>query len=1026
MVCAWRGIGKSVMPVVFMVWIVLSSVLPVMGDYVDVARVRPRIVAPIGTTVRFVSSDVDRTDVFITSDSPLSEIKLVWNCDLIGSRLLGDHWERAYGDLEWRTVGQDRVMPWYFLAWRNGRTDGYGVMVQPNAFASWQTDGRELVLTLDVRAGGVPVELKGRMLKAVTLVSRKGKKEESAFQSGMAFCRMMCPSPRLPKEPVYGFNDWYCAYGSQTATNFLRDARNVVDLTKGLANRPYVVVDDGWQINTPVEMKRRLGHIESGCGPWEKEGPVFGQAMSDFFRAIARLDAKPGLWYRPLKAWPGTSADERLMSDPDYFDPTVPKVRARLLADMRRFVSWGAKLVKIDYLTYDMTGTWPHELKAQDRLIVDGRRWRDNSRTTVEVMKEVYATLREGAGEDVVIIGCNAINHLAAGMFEVQRTGNDTSGRRWSQTRKYGVNALGFRAVQNMTFFQADPDCVGLATKGAVSWANNAEWMEAVARSGQSLFVSWHQSLMDANVREAFRKAFAAASMAYANGEPLDWMETNLPRHWRFADGDGVYDWRERTNDEACELAVPVFECPVSTINQTYDFRWKAFRRHCVKTSNGWVITEFLPKVPWAGPYNTIVCPAGHHLREARWLQDPTVAADYARFWFGTNGVHRRKYSSWLGSSLLDVVRVSGDVALAKHLLDSLVSLYEAWENDPKIYRTCPEGEPFPMGGDGKGMFTSVDDREGSEYSLGRDGYRPLFNAAMWGEARAIIEIASLGGRHDLMTRFIKKAETLGKGIRTMLWNPDVGFFTTVRTNGVRSAVRELHGYAPWYFGMSLPDRGFAFEQLFDEQGFSAPYGLTFAERRAPGFKVAYTGHECQWNGPSWPFATSVALTGLSHALRENAAGALVKEDFVSLLTQYAAQHVRKTEDGRQIPWIDEDLDPFTGEWISRRILRARGAKEERGEDYNHSTFADLVIAGLCGMHPNLDGTLDLMPLVPSDWDYFKLENVRIHRRMVSIYWDRTGDRYGKGIGFSVYVDGVEMLRHKQPQMCRLLIDSPR
>ena len=41
------------------------------------------------------------------------------------------------------------------------------------------------------------------------------------------------------------------------------------------------------------------------------------------------------------------------------------------------------------------------------------------------------------------------------------------------------------------------------------------------------------------------------------------------------------------------------------------------------------------------------------------------------------------------------------------------------------------------MGGDGKGMFTSVDDREGSEYSLGRDGYKPLFNSAMWGEAKA-------------------------------------------------------------------------------------------------------------------------------------------------------------------------------------------------------------------------------------------------------------------------------------------------
>ncbi|MBQ3746339.1 MAG: hypothetical protein II863_02880, partial [Kiritimatiellae bacterium] len=178
--------------------------------------------------------------------------------------------------------------------------------------------------------------------------------------------------------------------------------------------------------------------------------------------------------------------------------------------------------------------------------------------------------------------------------------------------------------------------------------------------------------------------------------------------------------------------AVPSFECPDADINRTYEFRWRAFGRHCVKTPEGWVVTEFLPKVGWAGKYNTIVCAAGHHLREARWMHDASVAADYARFWFGTNGAHRVKYCTWLGSSLVDVVRVTGDASTAVELLDPIVALYESWETKPIVYRTCPDGEPFPMGGDGKGMFTSVDDREGSEYSLGRDGYRPLFNSAMY------------------------------------------------------------------------------------------------------------------------------------------------------------------------------------------------------------------------------------------------------------------------------------------------------
>ena len=471
--------------------------------------------------------------------------------------------------------------------------------------------------------------------------------------------------------------------------------------------------------------------------------------------------------------------------------------------------------------------------------------------------------------------------------------------------------------------------------------------------------------------------------------------------------------------------AVPKFECPDTAINRTYEYRWRAFGHHCDKTPDGWVITEFLPKVGWAGKYNTIVCPAGHHLREARWMHDTSVAADDARFWFSTNGVHRFKYCSWLGSSLLDVVRVTGDAKLAVDLLNPIVEMYESWETKPIFFKTFDEKDVFPMGGDGKGMFTSTDNREGSELSLSGDGYRPLFNSAMYGEAKAIVEIARMAKRPDLVARFSRKAEVLEKGILGKLWNQDVRFFTTVATNGLRNNVRELHGYAPWYFGMSLPEKASAWDQLLDEKGFAAPYGLCFAERRAKGFTISYEGHPCQWNGPSWPFATSIALTGLAHALADNTAGSLGKDAFARLLGQYAAQQVLKTKDGKTIPWVDENLDPFTGEWIARKMLKAAGAKGERGEDYNHSTFADIVIAGLCGVHPHLDGTLELRPLVPVSWDYLRLEDVKVRGRMISIYWDRTGGRYGKGAGFFVYADGEEVYRAGAPQNCRLFSTRP-
>ena len=523
----------------------LSSVILSLGvaqaGFLPLGRTPDRIEAN-GAKVETVKLDDCRADVFVTAEKPLEEVVLEWECDFSGAMVLGDHWERMYGDGGWRPVEYPRAMPWFFLCKNGGRTDGYGVMTQPNAFASWRTDGRRLRLLIDVRAAGRPVQLNGRRLKAVTLVSRKGTEEESAFAAGRAFCRVMCPKPRLSDTPIYGYNDWYCAYGKQTAEGFLRDAKPVLDLCKGLSNRPVAVVDDGWQ--------RDGGAKDYGWGPWawRSSSPHFGMDMKTFCGKVAALGARPGLWYRPLVAWPGADESEIQLDNAEgferSFDPTVPSVVRRIKEDIARFRDWGVKVVKIDFLSVDLAQAFPCDSgDRQDRLIKDSRRWRDDSRTSVEVVKSLYQALRDAAGTDIEIIGCNALNHLAAGLFECQRTGDDTSGRKWATTRMMGVNALAMRAIQNGTFFQCDPDCVGLAERGDVPWGKNGQWLDAVARSGQALFVSWKDGLMDDAVRVALRQAFRTASDRRECGEPLDWEFDSFPRRWRFADGEKTYDW---------------------------------------------------------------------------------------------------------------------------------------------------------------------------------------------------------------------------------------------------------------------------------------------------------------------------------------------------------------------------------------------------------------------------------------------------------------------------------------------------
>ena len=101
------------------------------------------------------------------------------------------------------------------------------------------------------------------------------------------------------------------------------------------------------------------------------------------------------------------------------------------------------------------------------------------------------------------------------------------------------------------------------------------------------------------------------------------------------ASDDEIYIQRF-PNSEAEEFlkeSVPVFECPDKELEKTWYFRWWTFRKHIKSTPEGFVITEFLPDVPWAGKYNAICCPAAHHFNEGRWLKDPLFLKDYAAFW---------------------------------------------------------------------------------------------------------------------------------------------------------------------------------------------------------------------------------------------------------------------------------------------------------------------------------------------------------------------------------------------------------
>ena len=481
-----------------------------------------------------VTADPNGNRIPVTLSAPksgVSRIRLRWNTAIPEDvRILGDHWERSYGDLEWRGHFPDRLLPWYFLTSRGGSTAGYGVKTGASAIAYWQADPAGFTLWLDVRNGGSPVQLGERTLLAATAVMERSKPGESAIAFGRRFCKVMCEQPRLPLKPVYGGNNWYYTYGKDlSAAALLRDADLMAELSPSSENRPFLVLDMGWTAQ------------RDGAGPIEKLAPGFSD-MAELAEKIKAKRVRPGIWVRPLLTMESLPQGLRLSSKAPFsiYDPSAPDALARIEADMKTISGWGYEMIKHDFTTYDITGRWGFQMGPE--LTGSGWHFADRSKTTAEVIAGMYAAIRKGAGESL-LIGCNTVGHLGAGLFELQRIGDDTSGREWSRTRKMGVNTLAFRMAQHNTFFAADADCVPLTA--AIPWNLSKQWLDLVARSGTPLFVSADPAITGEKEQAAVRTAFATAAKVQHGLEPLDWMETTVPMRWKGEKGITEYRWYE-------------------------------------------------------------------------------------------------------------------------------------------------------------------------------------------------------------------------------------------------------------------------------------------------------------------------------------------------------------------------------------------------------------------------------------------------------------------------------------------------
>jgi len=508
-----------------------------------------------------------------------------------------------------------------------------------------------------------------------------------------------------------------------------------------------------------------------------------------------------------------------------------------------------------------------------------------------------------------------------------------------------------------------------------------------------------------------------ATTAATVNAQVLD-RRALLERQDFWVNQD--FEWYEEN--------IPFFDSPDEEINTTYYYRWELVTRHFVYGSpnHGYAFTEFANRPFWSGAYGTIACPAGHQIYEVRWLHEPRYVRDYLRFWVRHPGAQPRNYSFWLADSAWATHQVHPNSEFTEDLLPDLVKNYEGWKNRGWVEE---KGMFWQLGHD-DGMEFDINAQQTRDILRGGQSLRPSFNAYMWADATAIAEIAKLKGEASIADEFAASADLIKSQVEKHLWDPGRKFFfpmsnqehekdghvvkkhtLTYETGQFAGSPhgRELHGYVPWAFNMPGPGFEDAWRFLMDEDFFKAPFGPTTVERNDPLFALK-TGC-CWWSGHSWPFATTQTLKAMANVLQNYEQEHVDRSDYAELLHTFA---ITQRKDGK--PYIAEAAHPFTGSWEGHDM-------QNRSEHYFHSGFTDLVITGLVGVQPSPDDTLTVHPLAPDDWDYFAIDHLPYRGHNLTVLWDRTGERYNKGKGLQVLVNGEKLA--ESPTLGKLSVKLP-
>ncbi len=346
----------------------------------------------------------------------------------------------------------------------------------------------------------------------------------------------------LPLQPA-GYCTWYSKpYGGAADEKHLAELAAFSATNLAPFGFSVVQIDDkwqaGWKRSSPSSPKKNFTTHDPN-GPY----PSGMKAAAD---QIKSLGLTPGIWFMPFAGtvgdpyfdqhldWFAKTADGNPYDTPwggTCFDLTQPGAREHVRDIVSRICrEWGFQYIKIDGL---WTGTATKQLYVNSGYKEDDigeAVFHDPKKTNIEVYRDGLKLVREAAGKNVFILGCNAPQNMRSyggsfGLVDAMRIGPDNKAD-WKSLLR-GPTFGSRHYFLNRRIWHNDPDPVYVRTNVPLNHARLiCTW---VALSGQlNLSSEWLPGLPPDRL-EILKRTMPGHD---AIARPVDLFENDLPQIW--------------------------------------------------------------------------------------------------------------------------------------------------------------------------------------------------------------------------------------------------------------------------------------------------------------------------------------------------------------------------------------------------------------------------------------------------------------------------------------------------------------